>query len=152
MHITSPSWITASSWWRGLPTSVKLWAVPCRGTRIDRSYWRDLTKRGPLEKAMASHFSVLASRTPWTVWKGKKIGHRRWAAQVGKCSVCYWEEWRAITTNSSRKNEADGPRGNDAYSWMCRGGKSKVWFCKEQYCIGIWNVRSMNQGKLEVVR
>ena len=31
------------------------------------------------------------------------------------------------------------------------GGKSKVQCCKEQYCIGIWNVRSMNQGKLKVV-
>ena len=31
------------------------------------------------------------------------------------------------------------------------GGESKVWFYKEQYCIGTWNVRSMNQGKLEVV-
>ena len=30
------------------------------------------------------------------------------------------------------------------------GGESKVQFCKEQYCIGTWNVRSMNQGKLEV--
>ena len=29
---------------------------------------------------------------------------------------------------------------------------SKVQFCKEQYCIGTWNVRSMNQGKLEVVK
>ena len=29
---------------------------------------------------------------------------------------------------------------------------SKVQCCKEQYCIGIWNVRSMNQGKLEVVK
>ena len=29
---------------------------------------------------------------------------------------------------------------------------SKVWFCKEQYYIGNWNVRSMNQGKLEVVK
>ena len=28
---------------------------------------------------------------------------------------------------------------------------SKVWCCKEQYCTGSWNVRSMNQGKLEVV-
>ena len=28
---------------------------------------------------------------------------------------------------------------------------SKVWCCKEQYCRGTWNVRSMNQGKLEVV-
>ena len=29
---------------------------------------------------------------------------------------------------------------------------SKVRRCKEQYCIGTWNVRSMNQGKLEVVK
>ena len=32
------------------------------------------------------------------------------------------------------------------------GDRSKVRCCKEQYCIGIWNVRSMNQGKLEVVK
>ena len=32
------------------------------------------------------------------------------------------------------------------------GDRSKVQFCKEQYCIGTWNVRSMNQGKLEVVK
>ena len=31
------------------------------------------------------------------------------------------------------------------------GDGSKVRCCKEQYCIGTWNVRSMNQGKLEVV-
>ena len=32
------------------------------------------------------------------------------------------------------------------------GDTSKVRCCKEQYCIGTWNVRSMNQGKLEVVK
>ena len=32
------------------------------------------------------------------------------------------------------------------------GDESKVWCCKEQYCIGTWNVRSMNQGKLEAVK
>ena len=32
------------------------------------------------------------------------------------------------------------------------GDGNKVQCCKEQYCIGTWNVRSMNQGKLEVVR
>ena len=32
------------------------------------------------------------------------------------------------------------------------GDRSKVQCCKEQYCIGIWNVRSINQGKLEVVK
>ena len=32
------------------------------------------------------------------------------------------------------------------------GGESKVQCCKEQYCIGTWNVRYMNQGNLEVVK
>ena len=32
------------------------------------------------------------------------------------------------------------------------GDGSKVRCCKEQYCIGTWNLRSMNQGKLEVVK
>ena len=30
--------------------------------------------------------------------------------------------------------------------------RSKVQGCEEQYCIGTWNVRSMNQGELEVVK
>ena len=32
------------------------------------------------------------------------------------------------------------------------GDRSKIQCCKEQYCIRTWNVRSMNQGKLEVVK
>ena len=32
------------------------------------------------------------------------------------------------------------------------GGESKVQCCKEHYCIGTWNVRSMNQGKLQVLK
>ena len=32
------------------------------------------------------------------------------------------------------------------------GDGSKIWCCKEQYCLGTWNIRSMNEGKLEVVK
>ena len=32
------------------------------------------------------------------------------------------------------------------------GDESKIQCCKEQYCIGIWNIRSMNQGRLEVAK
>ena len=32
------------------------------------------------------------------------------------------------------------------------GGKSKIQYYKEQYCIGTWNVRSMNQGKFDMVK
>ena len=35
--------------------------------------------------------------------------------------------------------------------WGCVCDESKIQCCKEQYCIGTWNVKSMNQGKLDVV-
>ena len=40
---------------------------------------------------------------------------------------------------------------NNTQLWMTGDG-SKFRCCKEQYCIGTWNLRSMNQGKLEVVK
>ena len=43
------------------------------------------------------------------------------------------DQWR----NNSRKNEGMEPKQKEC--------------CKEQYCIGTWNVKSMNQGKLEVM-
>ena len=39
-----------------------------------------------------------------------------------------------------------GQSGNDAQLWMCL--VVKVQYHKEQYCIGTWNVRSMNQDKI----
>ena len=41
--------------------------------KANSSWWRVLTKRGPLEKGTANHFSILALRNPWTVWKGRQI-------------------------------------------------------------------------------
>ena len=60
------------------------------------------------------------------------------------------EEQMAII-NSSRKNEAAGPKWKWCSVVDVSGGKSKVWCCKEHYCIGIWNIRSMNQSKLDMV-
>ena len=55
------------------------------------------------------------------------------------------EEWR----NNSRKNEEMEPKRKQCcFGWT--GDSSKVRCCKEQDCIGTWNDRSMNQGKLEV--
>ena len=51
---------------------------------------------------------------------------------------------------SSKKNEEAGPSGNDMVVKVS-SGESKFQCCKEQYCIRTWNVRSMNQGKLDVV-
>ena len=57
------------------------------------------------------------------------------------------EEWR----NNFRKNEEMEPKQKLHLVVDVTGDGSKVRCCKEQYCIGTWNVMSMNQGKLEVV-
>ena len=54
--------------------------------------------------------------------------------------------------NNSRKNEGMEPKQKQYPVVDVTGDKSKVQCCKEQYCIGTWNVRSMNEGKLEVVK
>ena len=57
-------------------------------------------------------------------------------------------QWR----NNSRKNEEMEPKQKQLPVVDVTADGSKVGYCKEQYCIGTWNVRSMNQGKLEVVK
>ena len=58
------------------------------------------------------------------------------------------DQWR----NNSRKNEGMEPKQKKHPVVDVTGDRSKVQCCKEQCCIGTWNVRSMNQGKLEVVK
>ena len=52
----------------------------------------------------------------------------------------------------SRKNEETEPKQKQHPLVDVTGDGSKIQCCKEQYYIGTWNVRSMNQGKLEVVK
>ena len=57
-------------------------------------------------------------------------------------------QWR----NNLRKNEGMVPKQKQHLAVDGTGDGSKVRCCKEQYCIGTWNVRSMNQSKMEVVK
>ena len=58
------------------------------------------------------------------------------------------DQWR----NNSRKNKETEPKQKQQPAVDVTGDGSTVQCCKEQYYIGTWNVRSMNQGKLEVVK
>ena len=58
------------------------------------------------------------------------------------------DQWR----NNSRKTEGMQPTQKQYPVVDVTGDRSKVQCCKEQDCIGTWNVRFMNQGKLEVVK
>ena len=68
--------------------------------------------------------------------------------ELPRCPVCYWRQWR----NNSRKNEGIESRQKQHPVVDVTGDRSKVRCCQEQYCVGTWNVRSMSQGKLEVVK
>ena len=58
------------------------------------------------------------------------------------------DQWRS----NSKKNEEGKSKRKQCPVVDVTSDGSKVQCCKEQYCIGTWNVRSMNQGKLEVVK
>ena len=58
------------------------------------------------------------------------------------------DQWR----NKSRKNQGMEPKQKQYPVVDVTGDRSKVQCCKEQNSIGTWNVRSMNQGKLEAVK
>ena len=60
----------------------------------------------------------------------------------------YGDQWR----NNSRKNKEMEPKQKQHPAEDVTGDGSKAQCCKEQYCIGTQNVRSMNQGKLEVAK
>ena len=58
------------------------------------------------------------------------------------------DQWR----NNFRKNEEAEPKRKQHPVVDVTGDRSKVPCCKEQYCIGTWNDRSMNKSKLEVIK
>ena len=71
---------------------------------------------------------------------------------LGKSREIAQERMFRLCSFSSRKNEEAEPKWKWCPVVDVSGGESQVWCCKEQYCIGTWNVRSMNQGKLDVVQ
>ena len=115
---------------------------------MDGSCWRILTKCGPLEKGMANHFSILALRTHEQRKRQKDRTLKDELPRSVGAQYATGNQWR----NNFRKNEGMEPKQKQYPVVDRTGDGSKVWCCKEQYCIGTWNVRSMNQGKLEVVK
>ena len=80
--------------------------------------------------------------------KAKRYDTERWTPQSGGAQYATGEERR----NYSKKNEESEPKQIQCPVVDVTGDGSKVWCCKEQYCIGTWNVRSINQGTLKVLK
>ena len=68
------------------------------------------------------------------------------------CAGRAWKLKMVFISLNGWKNEGMEPKQKQYPVVHVTGDRSKIRCCKEQYCIGTWNVRSMNQGKLEVVK
>ena len=125
--------------------------MPCSTIQDGWDMMSVLTNYGSVEKGMAKHFSILALRTPMNSMKRQKDRTLKdeFPRSVG-AQYATGDQWR----NNSRKNEGmeQNNRTKQHPVVDVTGDRSKVRCCKEQYCIGTWNARSMNQGKLEVVK
>ena len=154
-----------SNWSHGPQPCLTQWNYePCYvgPPKTDRSWWRVLTKHGPLEKGMANHFSILALRTPWTVWKGKKIGRwkmnspgwlvpnmlleisgeitpermKRWSQSKNNTQLWMWLMMEvksdAIKNNMHRNLECSGHESKSIGSGQTGNGKSEHWHFKNQ--------------------
>ena len=98
---------------------------------------------------MANHFSIFCLENPMNSMKRQKDKtlkdelHRSVGAQYATGDQ---------RRNNSRKNEGMEPKQKQHPVVHVTIDRSKVQCCKEQYCIGTWSVKFMNQGKLEVVK
>ena len=132
-----------------LPNSMKLSTVPCRAAQegwvmVESS---DKTCSTGEENGQPLQYSCLES--PMNSMKRQKdrILKDELPRSIG-AQYATGDQWR----NNSRKKEETEPRQKQHPVVDVTGDWSKIWCCKEQYCIGTRNVRSMNQGKLEVVK
>ena len=97
---------------------------------------------------MANHYSILALKSHEQYEKTKDRTLKNELSRLVVAQYGTGDQWR----NNSRKNEETEPKQKQHPVVDVTGDGSKVRFCKEQYCIGNWNVRFMNQGKLEEVK
>ena len=108
-------------------TVIQVYAPSTTGKTLQYSFLEN-----PMNRMKRQKDRTLKDDLPWSIGAQYATG----------------DQWR----NNSRKNEEMEPKQQHPPVVDVTGDGSKVRCCKEQYCIGIWNVRSRNQGKLEVVK
>ena len=113
------------------------------------SWWRGLTECGLTGERNGKPLQYSCLENPMNSMKRRsdRILKEELPRSVG-AQYATGDQWR----NNSRKNEGMEPNQKQYPVMDVTGDRSKVQCCKEQYCIGTWNVMSMNQGKLEVIK
>ena len=137
------------TWTTALSNSVKLWAMLCRATQDGSVMMESSDKTWSTGEGNGKPLQYSYLENPMNSMKRQK--DRTLKDQLPRSVGAQYatgDQWR----NNSRKNEEMEPKQKQLPVVDVTGDGSKVQCCKEQYCIGTWSVRSMNQGKLEVVK
>ena len=123
--------------------------MPCRATQDGRVMVESSDKMWPTEEAKGKPLQYSCLENPVNSMKRQndRIPKEELPRSLG-AQYATGYQWR----NNSRKKEGIEPKQKQYPVVDVTGDRSKIRCCKEQYCIGTWNVRSMNQGKLEVVK
>ena len=137
------------TWTENFFNSMKLRAMPCRATQdgwvmvesADKKWSTGEGNGKPLQ------YSCMENRMSSMKRQKERTLKDELPRSVG-AQYALGDQWR----NNSRKTEEMETKQKQHPVVHVTGCRSKVWSYKEQYCIGTWNVRSINQGKLEVVK
>ena len=123
--------------------------MPCRVTQDRRVMVESSDKMWSTGEGNGKLFQYSCLENPMNSMKRRKYRTLRdeLPRSIG-ARIATGDQWR----NYSRKNEETEPNQKQHPVVDVIGDGSKVWCCKGQYCIGTWNVRSINQGKSEVVK
>ena len=137
------------TWTTALSHSMKLWAMLYRATQDRWVMVESSDKTWSTGKGNGKPLQYSCLENPMNSRKRQKNRTLRdeLPRSVG-AQHATGNQWK----NNSRKNEEMEPKKKQHPVVDETVDESNVWCCKQQYCIGNWNVRSMNQGKLEVVK
>ena len=123
---------------------MKQWAMPCRVIQDGQVMVESSDKMWCSRKGKPLQYSCL--KNPMNSMKRQK--DRTLKDHLPMSVGAIGDQW----INNYRKNEEMKPKQKQHPVVDVTGNRSKVQCCKEQYYIGTWNIRSMNQGKLEMVK
>ena len=126
-----------------LSNSVKLWAMPCRATQDGQVIVESSDKTWAAGEENGKPLQYSCLENPMNSMKRQKdrTPKDELLRSIG-ARYATGGEWR----NNSRKKGEMEPKWKQCPVMDVTGDGSKVQCCKEHYCIGTWNVRSMNQG------
>ena len=128
---------------------MKLWAMPCRATQDGWVLLESSDKMWSTGEGNGKPLQYSCLENPMDHMKSQKdMTLKDELPRFIGAQYTTGDQWR----NNSRKNEEMDPKWKQHPLVDVTGDGSKVWCCKEQSCIGTWNIRSINQDKFEVVK